>query len=111
MDENETHEAEQRYEHTLDELMEQKAQLEHAIEARRAVERNSAIDQARALIEKFGISAADLYRAKRGRSKAPAAAKYANPETGATWTGRGRAPDWIKDLSKEDRAKFAVAGA
>ena len=28
--------------------------------------------------------------------KAPPAPKYRDPETGATWTGRGKAPAWMK---------------
>ncbi|MFT0171468.1 H-NS family nucleoid-associated regulatory protein [Paraburkholderia mimosarum] len=29
--------------------------------------------------------------------------RYCDPKTGATWSGRGRAPDWIKDVKKRDR--------
>ena len=28
--------------------------------------------------------------------------KYRNPETGATWTGRGKPPNWIKDAKNRD---------
>nr|WP_321968421.1 H-NS histone family protein [Burkholderia cepacia] len=31
------------------------------------------------------------------------AAKYRDPKTGATWSGRGRAPAWIKDAKNRDR--------
>jgi DNA-binding protein H-NS len=33
------------------------------------------------------------------------AAKYRNPATGETWTGRGKAPKWIEG---QDRNKFAI---
>ena len=33
------------------------------------------------------------------------AAKYLNPETGETWSGRGRAPRWLDGKNRED---FAV---
>ncbi len=36
------------------------------------------------------------------------APKYANPKTGATWTGRGRAPEWIANV--KDRSKFLIDG-
>jgi DNA-binding protein H-NS len=39
----------------------------------------------------------------RGRKpKATAKPKYRNPETGATWTGRGKPPNWIKDAKNRD---------
>ena len=36
-------------------------------------------------------------------------AKYRNPKTGATWSGRGRAPAWL--ASAKSRAKFLIDGA
>ncbi|WP_322048072.1 H-NS family nucleoid-associated regulatory protein, partial [Paraburkholderia sp. J67] len=30
-------------------------------------------------------------------------AKYQDPKSGATWSGRGRAPDWIKGAKNRDR--------
>jgi DNA-binding protein H-NS len=49
-----------------------------------------------------------------GKAKANAAgkadsAKYVDPKTGATWSGRGRAPAWIANAS--DRTAFLAAGA
>lgn len=41
-------------------------------------------------------------RRSKGEKVAP---KYRNPETGETWTGRGREPSWIKG---KDRQEFAV---
>jgi DNA-binding protein H-NS len=77
------------------------------------------------LMHKHGLSIADIESfvgKKRGRkpgtSGAKAAAKtprasvhhvapkYADPKTGATWTGRGRAPAWIRDV--KDRSKFLI---
>ncbi len=48
-------------------------------------------------------TAATKVRKARGPAKRPAAkAKYRNPETGATWTGRGKPPNWIKDVKNRD---------
>jgi DNA-binding protein H-NS len=48
--------------------------------------------------------------AKSVRVKAqPVAAKYADPKSGATWSGRGRAPAWIKDA--KDRTRFLINGS
>ncbi|NLD67768.1 MAG: H-NS histone family protein [Limnobacter sp.] len=60
-------------------------------------------------------------RAPRAASKAasgrgtktvrkPVPPKYRDPETGATWSGRGRTPRWIVDAeqSGKDRSSFAI---
>lgn len=39
--------------------------------------------------------------------RGPQPAKYLDPETGATWSGRGRAPAWIANAT--DRSKFSIA--
>jgi DNA-binding protein H-NS len=49
-----------------------------------------------------------------GKTKANAvgkagSAKYVDPQTGASWSGRGRAPAWIANAS--DRTAFLAAGA
>lgn len=41
-------------------------------------------------------------RRSKGEKVAP---KFRNPETGDTWTGRGREPGWIKG---KDRSDFSV---
>ncbi|MGY6127001.1 H-NS family nucleoid-associated regulatory protein (plasmid) [Paraburkholderia strydomiana] len=40
------------------------------------------------------------------RTRRAAAAKYRNPEIGDTWSGRGRAPRWLKD---QDLDRFLIA--
>lgn len=40
-------------------------------------------------------------------ARGPVAAKYQDPKTGATWSGRGRAPAWIANV--KDRSKFTIA--
>jgi DNA-binding protein H-NS len=43
-------------------------------------------------------------RVTKGEKVAP---KYRHPETGDTWTGRGREPGWIKGKNRQD---FAIKG-
>jgi DNA-binding protein H-NS len=46
----------------------------------------------------LGFSIAELTGAKVMRTRAPVAAKYANPDNPAdTWSGRGRKPKWFTD--------------
>lgn len=40
--------------------------------------------------------------------RGPQVPKYRNPATGATWSGRGRAPAWLADA--QDRTAFLISG-
>jgi hypothetical protein len=73
-----------------------------------------------AIVQEFGFTADEMNKAlsgkvsagKRGKGKGTgtkAAPKYRDPVSGSTWTGRGVAPAWIKDVPKEDRARFLIA--
>ncbi len=42
-----------------------------------------------------------------GRARKAVAPKYRNPETGATWTGRGRTPRWILDAEQSGGGRDA----
>ncbi|WP_207004982.1 H-NS family nucleoid-associated regulatory protein [Trinickia mobilis] len=44
--------------------------------------------------------------AQKRQRKGPQPAKYVEPKTGATWSGRGRAPAWL--ASTKDRSKFLI---
>lgn len=81
-------------------LIAERDALNAKIEAVRAAERPAAIAQARDLIERFGLTAMQVMPASPATTRQPAArkapAKYYDPDTGNTWSGRGRAPSWIK---------------
>src|ERR1700682_56994 len=47
--------------------------------------------------------------AHKGQRKGPQPAKYLDPKTGASWSGRGPAPAWL--ASVKDRSKFLIARA
>lgn len=91
---------------SLSDLLAQKEALEQKIAAIKKEERSNAIAQARALIEAFDLSADELFSAKKPKAtRATVAPKYRNPQTGETWTGRGRAPKWLEG---KDRTVFAI---
>jgi DNA-binding protein H-NS len=46
--------------------------------------------------------------AHKGQRKGPQPAKYLDPKTGATWSGRGPAPAWL--AAAKDRTRFLIAG-
>jgi DNA-binding protein H-NS len=45
----------------------------------------------------------------KARKKVTVAPKYRDPESGATWAGRGLAPAWIRDA--KDRTRFLIEKA
>jgi DNA-binding protein H-NS len=46
---------------------------------------------------------------RKGQPKGKQPPKYLNPETGATWSGRGPAPAWL--TAAKDRSKFLIDAA
>ena len=38
-------------------------------------------------------------------TRAPVPPKYRNPETGATWSGRGKAPRWVTEAEAQGRSR------
>jgi DNA-binding protein H-NS len=85
---------------TLQQLLEQQANLAKQIENTRREEKSSAIAQVKELMEVNGLTVADLglkgTRSQAGRTdKAKVAAKYRDTATGATWSGRGLKPRWL----------------
>ena len=85
---------------TLSELLAQKAALEKQIIETQREERSAAINQVKALMAQHGLTLADI----GGRAAPPATerspvklpAKYRDPATGSTWSGRGLQPKWLK---------------
>lgn len=45
----------------------------------------------------------------KGQPKGPQPALYRDPKSGATWSGRGRAPAWLATV--KERSKFLIDGA
>jgi DNA-binding protein H-NS len=78
-------------------------------EARRESGKRDLVEEFRAKAEAMGLSLEELLgslspssrpaskapQAKKGSPAASPAAKYRNPETGETWSGRGRMPKWL----------------
>lgn len=92
------------------ELLQQREQLENEIKEARDKELSEAVSQVRSLVAEFSLTAEDVFPPIRGKRAGTAgskvAPKYKNPETGETWTGRGKAPKWIAGV--DDREKFAI---
>ncbi|WP_321891102.1 MULTISPECIES: H-NS histone family protein [Burkholderia cepacia complex] len=88
-------------------LKDQLAKLQEATEAARIAELEAVVADIRVKVAEYGITAEQIFgrqRSSKGKTvSTPVAAKYQNPKTGETWSGRGRAPAWIKDAKNRDR--------
>lgn len=78
-------------------LLARRAALDVEIDAARNGARMDAIQRVRAMMEIFGLTVNDLApRSRKGpKVGAKIAAKYRDPESGATWSGRGLRPKWL----------------
>lgn len=87
-------------------LLAQREKLEKQIEEAKSREYAEVLNDVKQKIADYGFSLAELglSRAKAGkvgRPRAGVAAKYRDPETGATWSGRGKPPRWIAGKNRE----------
>lgn len=104
---------------TYKQLVAEKEALEAQLAAVRATEIAGVIEKIQGLMAEYELTVDDI-AAKRRRGRPAAAgkvskpvakekvslpAKYMDPKTGATWSGRGRAPAWLG----KNRAKFLIA--
>ena len=96
--------------------------LEKQAQAARKAEISKVVADLKKTIGQYALTAEDLglNGARKGKGKAAGAkrgpvrgtvgvARYRNPETGDTWTGRGRPPTWIVDA--KDRDAFLIEKA
>ncbi|GAA4404919.1 H-NS family nucleoid-associated regulatory protein [Quisquiliibacterium transsilvanicum] len=98
---------------SLKELIARKSALDKQIAEARQREVKEAIANVRAIVAEFELTAADVFpkagskpkRAARRATSAPAPARYRDPVSGKTWSGRGRAPNWI---AGKERAEFEI---
>jgi DNA-binding protein H-NS len=88
---------------TLEQLISQREALDAQIAQARDSERKDAVATVRTLIEQFGLAPEDVFGRRSGRPQAVVArpAKYRDPASGATWTGRGKPPGWIRGKDRE----------
>jgi DNA-binding protein H-NS len=86
---------------SLKDLLAQRAELEKRIETAQKQARGEAVAKVRALMDEYGLTAADLNtkppaRKNTGTKGGKVAVKYRDAATGDTWTGRGLQPKWLK---------------
>jgi DNA-binding protein H-NS len=98
-------------------LEKQSAAIEKQIQDAQRSERAGVLNQIKALMSQHDLTIEDLGANAGAASKKSAnagkkvAAKYRNPSTGETWTGRGLQPKWLQAAiaSGQQVEEFAIA--
>ena len=91
---------------TYQTLLAQRAVLETEIENAKAAARETVLAEVKRMVVEFDLYAREIFGGSKARKHQSARARYRDPETGATWSGRGRPPAWIDG---KDRAQFEIA--
>src|SRR5262245_28975506 len=97
---------------TLESIQSRIEALQAKADALLAKQSTGALQKIHELMSRYSLTIADIEkftgsRKKPGRSAAAgkkATVAYQDPKSGATWSGRGRAPAWIANA--KDRSKF-----
>ena len=92
----------------IKDLLAQIAALQSQVAEVKKTEVNEAIAKVRAIVEEYDLTAADIFPSRKAKSTekkvSKVAAKYRDPITGKTWSGRGISPKWLAGKNKEDYA-------
>ena len=89
----------------IEQLMIQRAEIDAAIEAERKAMSAVAIAKVREIVAQHELSASDIFPGRSAGMKSAAkkvAAKYRDPSSGKTWSGRGVSPKWFDKSRPED---------
>jgi DNA-binding protein H-NS len=88
----------------LKELLARREALEQELEQARQQEAERALREIVAKMREYKITLQELMGTKAQAPMLPPAAnaRYRDPATGATWSGRGRVPQWIADKNRDD---------
>ena len=85
------------------EILSQIEDLKQKAQEARKQEIAGAMTEIRRLMSEYGITLADL-GGKSGKVKGRGAAKYRDPASGKTWSGRGRRPGWVLELESQGKS-------
>lgn len=87
----------------LKELLAVKAALDAEIATARKGESTAALRRVQELVSEFGFTMQQVFPlVGSGKVKNTGEAKFQDPATGKTWTGRGKPPAWILGKNRDD---------
>jgi DNA-binding protein H-NS len=99
----------------LSELLAQRAALEKQIAEVQREQHADAVSRVKALMSEYGLTLADISGSGKAavapkKATSKVAAKFHDPATGDTWSGRGLKPKWLTAALASGRAlsEFAV---
>ncbi|CAH2803797.1 MAG: DNA-binding protein H-NS [uncultured Caballeronia sp.] len=91
------------------ELLAQRENLERQIEEAKSREYAEVLNEIKQKMADYGITLAELAGGRGGknlknatRSRAGVAPKYRDPDSGSTWSGRGKPPKWIAGQERDN---------
>lgn len=94
---------------SVEELKRHQEEVDRKIREKQEAEKKAVIEQIVGVVNTFKIPVDELVDALGGlkvkRKGVKAVQKYQDPDTGATWSGRGKEPAWIKG---KDRKPFLI---
>ncbi|MDN7642359.1 H-NS histone family protein [Burkholderia cenocepacia] len=89
---------------TIRDLQKQLGQLNLLLAETKKKEKQAALEQISAYVKEYDIAETELLRAagfiKPKRQKTHA--MYYDPNSGNSWTGRGKRPKWLEDKNLDD---------
>ncbi|ARU06602.1 hypothetical protein CCO03_02705 [Comamonas serinivorans] len=81
---------------SLAQLESLREEMDAAIKQVERDERQAALQQIQSLIEQFGFLPFEVFPRKPLELKHKLPAKYYDPDTGQSWSGRGKPPRWMQ---------------
>lgn len=95
---------------TLEKLLQQQKEISSRIDRLRDEQKKQGIEEIVAIAQKYQLTVQDIAsvlgkQKAKGKKRGSVAPKYRDPKTGATWTGRGKAPVWI---AGKNRNQFLI---
>lgn len=90
----------------LDKKLAERERLNKEIDTLMRKQRSERLAAIRQDVARYEITAEEIFGTgsrRAGQKKTvKAAVKYRDPETGKTWSGRGREPSWLQGRKRED---------
>ena len=91
---------------SVEELQAEREKLDTEIKAKQDAQKASVIAQIKTVVDTYSIPVDELVEALGGlkskRKGIKAKQKFRDPASGATWSGRGKEPAWIKGQNRDD---------
>ena len=91
---------------SVEELQAERERLDAEIKAKQDAQKASVIAQIKTVVDTYSIPVDELVEALGGlkskRKGIKVKQKFRDPASGATWSGRGKEPAWIKGQNRDD---------